>query len=307
MNDYLMIVCALECEARSLINSWSLTLERDFDILSRRLRIYRGRLHSQPILLIISGAGASKASTATAALIGYSARQDTFKSFQISWILNIGIAGDARKSPAEPGSLWMINRVTDSYTNRNFYPEIFWRHNLPESHLTTVARPTSTTTELLNCLIDMEASGILAAGGQFLGPERMMTLKIVSDRVAFKSDQEACLGSRPKVSPTQVQNWLSDHVAVLESTIQAWIKSSPKITPVLDSLELKLIDSVSSSCRLTTTQRQILITSCKSFKLQEGQLTERLKKIIAQGHSLRPSSSSPSRAKGFARLLEEFR
>ena len=156
------IVCALQCEAKPLIDYYRLSSAQE-----TIFPIY----YNENIRIIISGIGRVATASAVTYLYGWNDEQKNQ-----AW-LNLGIVGD--KSSAI-GSLLNINKVIEQATGLQWYP---WR--LPENNnknmaLLTVDVPCKEYTE--SCAIDMEASAFMAITLRFTTLELVQLLKVVSDR-----------------------------------------------------------------------------------------------------------------------------
>lgn len=165
----IFIVCALAAEARPLISALSLRKDEFpcpydtyFDVDST-------------CVLVLSGIGNVAAASATSYLL-------TRFSFQPDqdYLINFGsCAGN------DPG-LYLIHKITDEITGRNFYPDMIYDLSscgLPlssEKALVTVPKVVSSLPDP-SLLYEMEASGIFQSAARFCPPHRMFFLKYVSD------------------------------------------------------------------------------------------------------------------------------
>lgn len=163
----LNIVCALQCEAKPLIQHYGLRGISD-SVFSHYEK------HS--VRLLVTGIG----KTNTAAALGYLyARYGEQKNE--AW-LNVGIAGHPH---AEPGALYVVNKSVDSAQGVRYYPVLHGRH-CQTAVVTTVEKPEQNYPE--NTLYDMEASAFFAIANRFSSAELIGSAKIVSDNKALGAD-----------------------------------------------------------------------------------------------------------------------
>lgn len=79
------------------------------------------------------------------------------------------------------GRLYAINGIEESETARCYYPDMLFRHHLPESRVVTVGKSLEEGLPEKAVLYDMEAAGVYQACVRYLGQHQMAFLKIVSD------------------------------------------------------------------------------------------------------------------------------
>ena len=164
----LFIVCALHCEAKPVIEA--LGLKRDTD--SNPFEIYS----SDRYCLILSGMGVINASSAVTYLL-------TKHRFDNHTDMLVNFGSCAGKDPG----LYLINKITDSATGRDYYPDLLYdlsSYGLPitaEKALVTSYHVVSDL-EYPDKLYEMEAAAVFSAASRFVSPHRMVFLKFVSDQ-----------------------------------------------------------------------------------------------------------------------------
>ena len=89
-------------------------------------------------------------------------------------VVNIGICCSKDKE-----GLFLVNKITDSTTGRDFYPDIIRVSGLPECSL--ISSDDTVTDPETGFLYDMEASSIFEASSKLISPDRIIVMKIVSD------------------------------------------------------------------------------------------------------------------------------
>lgn len=126
------------------------------------------------IMLIITGTGSINAATAVGNVAG------VYGLGKNDIIINVGSCC-ANESVS---SVFMINKIIQESTGKEFYPDMLIRTGIDEAALVTVEKPVTDiqSCNLKNAMCDMEAAAIYQAGAFFVGPHRMFFIKIVSDK-----------------------------------------------------------------------------------------------------------------------------
>ncbi len=185
------IVVAMKREATPLINYWNLK-ENSKNFYSNK---------KKKINLIISGIGKKKAEKATI-YIG----QKTNNYF----FLNIGIAGHKN---FKLGEIILISKVTDNKNKYSWYPSLLWKTKIKKSPLMTVIFPKIRYTT--NYLYDMEAAGFFKGARNFVGPEKVQCIKIVSDNKD---------SSIFKISSKKIENWVYSKTTIINKLVKEFLK-----------------------------------------------------------------------------------
>jgi len=157
------IVCALQCEAKPIIEKYKLSLIPD-----KPFRIFQGK----EIRVLISGMGKIATATAMAYLYALDGEEKN-----VTW-LNMGVAGH---QTLELGSLFNINKVTEETTGVNWYPTRLKSLAMPSHHVRTVE--TASEDYPSDALYDMEASAFMLTALRFSPVDLVQALKIVSDNL----------------------------------------------------------------------------------------------------------------------------
>ncbi|MEO0795379.1 MAG: hypothetical protein AAFX93_09465 [Verrucomicrobiota bacterium] len=226
------IVTALSIEARPLIDGWGL---RRMDDLGRFER-WQGDAYG----LIVSGVGPTASAAATAALLTHRASLQQ----SLPLVVNLGFAGSRNRDQAI-GELVLVNRVRAVDAQREFIPEILFRHELPEGSLGTHSRPVIQPEPgvVETDLVDMEAAGFLEAARAFLPIHRAQVIKLVSDH----------LDGRP-IDKAALQAHLKDQLETIELVIAAAASMENTACPRLDAALQVAFDALRERCRLTDAQ-----------------------------------------------------
>ena len=185
------IVVAMKREATPFINYWNLK-ENSKNFYSNK---------KKKINLIISGIGKKKAEKATI-YIG----QKTNNYF----FLNIVIAGHKN---FKLGEIILISKVTDNKNKYSWYPSLLWKTKIKKSPLMTVIFPKIRYTT--NYLYDMEAAGFFKGARNFVGPEKVQCIKIVSDNKD---------SSIFKISSKKIENWVYSKTTIINKLVKEFLK-----------------------------------------------------------------------------------
>ncbi len=182
------IVVAMKREATPLINYWNLK--------ENSKKFYSNK--KKKINLIISGIGKERAEKATI----YLAEKTNNNSF----FLNIGIAGHKNY---KLGEIILISKITDNKTKYNWYPSLLWKTKIKKTPLITVGFPKIRYTT--NFLYDMEASGFFKGAREFVGPEMVQCIKIISDNKK---------SSILNISSNKIENWINNKITIIDKLLE---------------------------------------------------------------------------------------
>jgi len=162
------IICALQCEARPLIEHYRL----QGNARHSAFRCYQ----NDEMRLVVCGVGKLAAATATAYLAALSLPTSD------AW-LNLGIAGHADREIGEP---LLAHKLIDASSERQWFPAIVIPAPCASETLTTVDKPEAAYRE--ETMVDMEATGFYAAASRFQSSELIHSLKVISDNRGHHSD-----------------------------------------------------------------------------------------------------------------------
>jgi len=182
------IVVAMKREAFPLISYWDLKENRD--------KFYSNK--KKKINLIISGIGKKKSEKATKYLAE--------KTNKNSFFVNIGIAGH---KDYNLGEITLVSKVTDNKTKYSWYPSLLWKTKMKKTPLITVGFPKIRYTT--NNLYDMEASGFFKGAREFVGPEMVQCIKIISDNKK---------SSILNISSNKIENWIHKKINIIDKLIK---------------------------------------------------------------------------------------
>lgn len=156
-------ICALKCEARSLIAHYRLRHCSD----SASFPLYSSP--DKQTSLTISGVGKINAAAATAFTHAFlhTEKQDIW--------LNLGIAGHRE---LEIGEITLAHKIIDQASQCVWYPQIIISPPCPSVEILSCDRP---TTDYTDTLFEMEAAGFYATACRFATSELVHVIKIISD------------------------------------------------------------------------------------------------------------------------------
>ncbi len=182
------LFAALPCEAKPFINHFKLKKELSVTAFT----IYR----SADITLTVTGLGKSAMAAGAAYTLAL------FPAVRLPVLLNIGIAGHCSH---ELGAAFVIEKITDQETGRNYYPQLITSPPCPTHRLITVgqAQPEYPS----DSLYEMEASAFYETAIRFSSSELIQCIKIISDNKNNPSSQ---------IKPAQVSRWISDALPIIE-------------------------------------------------------------------------------------------
>ena len=128
-------------------------------------------LVSDDLEIVLTGIGKINAAFAAGRTFSSSLSRADLKD---DVVINIGTAGSRDLT-----GLFIVNKITDETTGRDYYPDILRVSGLPEASLITVDQVKTDPDP--GMLYDMEASAIYQSCSKIISPDRMIFLKMVSD------------------------------------------------------------------------------------------------------------------------------
>ena len=201
MSPTLFVFSALLCEAKPLIVRWKLKKwqgKHPFAIYANAERI-----------VVVTGMG----KVLMAGAMGYVL--SLFPNRRLPVLINLGIAGHGQH---DLGSLFLVDKIMDKDSGKNFYPQLPFNFRDKTTALLTLSKPESRYIE--NCLFDMEASAFYEMACKFSSIELIHCLKIVSDNAE---------SSYLEINEDLVESWITQNLDLIDNTIAT-----------LDSLRKKL-------------------------------------------------------------------
>jgi nucleoside phosphorylase len=238
MQRDVLIVTALPCEAKPLIEQWQAKPLREHPCAERfQVFCVRG------IYLATTGIGKVRAAIATSTLLA-GIFPTIFNGEAAPLVVNIGIAGSSDPTIAL-GTLAYCNKIRDVATNTRFYPDMIIKHSLRESPLDTHDHPvTAPPNEPV--MVDMEGSGVAQAALALGSPSTLCILKVISDH---------CSGERttPEQATaliTQNSQAISEHIEALRSALPEPTRLTPEDRALLETTAIHATLSLSQRIEL---------------------------------------------------------
>lgn len=232
------IICALQCEARSLITHFQ--LQKDTESPSFPLYIDKHR----KISLTVSGTGKINAAAATAFTHAFlkTAKQNI-------WV-NIGIAGHGELAI---GELVLGHKIVDQATQLSWYPQLIgsWPCNTME--ILSCDAPCS---DYAVAVLEMEAAGFYATACRFATSELIHVIKVITD-----NQQQPVT----KMAESLVAELLQQQIVLIERLLNqfdtlAKTLDSPKPVP-------PHYEQIIAQWRFTHAQREILRTCLQRWQV----------------------------------------
>jgi len=191
------IICALKCEAKSLIAHHR--LKNCSDSTSFPLYISQDK----QISLTISGVGKINAAAATAFTHAFlqTSKQDIW--------LNVGIAGH---KDLGIGKVIIAHKIIEQSSQHTWYPQIIYSPPCQSMEVLSCDRPATdyTDTVFLDTTFEMEAAGFYATACRFATSELIHVVKIISD-----NQQHPAV----KISASFVADLIKDKLEIIDQLI----------------------------------------------------------------------------------------
>ena len=165
-------------------------------------------------------------------------------------IINIGTCGSK-----DLHGLFMVNKITDDATGRDYYPDILRVEGLNEASLITVDEVK--TDPEPGYLYDMEGSAIYQAGSKLISPDRIIFLKMVSDK--------------------------GDVSGVTEESVNALVES---YVPQIEELIRKIREGISDTNSINNDYLYDLLKASATMKVQIDELMKYADSMVVEGRQL---------------------
>jgi adenosylhomocysteine nucleosidase len=235
----IFIYTALPCEAKPLIDYFHLKKDTTIDCFA----VYGNK----KICLTVTGIG----KTAMAAGVAYT--QALFSSAPNPVLINVGIAGH-KEHPI--GSVFLIDKITDSDSDRRYYPPLVFMPPCSTHSLQTASKPQLSYPPLHLC--DMEASAFYETATRFTTGELIQCLKIVSDNESSPAQH---------IQPDQASLLIGTHLP----TIATILTELTKLTEILVMPEMAEFEQLLIQHRFTVNEQIQLKKLLSRWRLVSGQ------------------------------------
>lgn len=265
------ISVSLYVEAKPIIEYYNLKK----DVEDRYYQIFK----NDNITLIITGVGKVACAIATSHMLSrYPLHDDDI-------VINIGICG--ARDDVEIGTAYLINKIKDSVTGKDYYTDILLEHEFHENSIETFDKPLKNVDDLEEPLCDMESSGFYLSSSKYVEQHRIFLIKVVSDRVGVDT-----------VDKNLVSSLICKNMNKIDKFIKK-VQNSFKIEKeIFKKDELDLINKISDNLKLTKSQKEILYKSCLHYKVRTG------KDILFLGNNVVDTvNNKKERSKYFEQIL----
>jgi nucleoside phosphorylase len=193
----ILFVCALFIEAKSLIEIWELKKIEN-------IRNFQSFGNGE-IFLIVTGTGKVSVS------VGLTLAFQKLKQ-ENCCVINLGICGSLKD---EIGKMFLVNKVSNADTGRDFYPDNLVKTSLPQKSLITLGKllvlngeESKNQNDIGDCLIDMEGSAFFETASFFVPVHQIFLLKIVSDNLNQNKLELDKIKKLLKNKTKEVQNFI---------------------------------------------------------------------------------------------------
>jgi len=190
-----LFVTALMPEAAPLIEYFK--LKKDMGI--NAYPVYR----NSDIALIVSGVGKLKSAAALAYLCAL------YHVEERDIVINIGFCGSSSRKYT-PGTLLVINKITDMDTGKDYYPDVLFGRGLPKESLRCYSRAVrkEDISGETNVFCDMESAGFIETAKKFVYTHNIAVLKIISDYLEPENLNHELLRNYIRKQLSRVENLL---------------------------------------------------------------------------------------------------
>lgn len=199
------------------------------------------------IKLVITGTGNANSAIGVAHMLATNPVQEA------DYIVNIGVCGSLC---SDRGTIYIVNKIRDHDTLRDFYPDILLKHPFEEASIEASSHPLRDS-QLSEELWDMESSGFFMAASRYADVHRVWLIKIAAGKLDGISDE--------KFVESLVGEKMAD-IAVFLSRL----KDTSIVKPILSSDEIQTIEDIALNIRLTESQKAQLLKACMGYKSRTG-------------------------------------
>ena len=246
----IFISTTLYCEAEPFIKKFSL---KKYNVI-KKFQVFK----NDEIAVIISKRGALNIASACAYIAG------KFDITEYDTFINIGLCASKNKN-LKTGATVLCNKIVDSGTNRDFYPDMIFRHPFEEGCLESCSGILNNEQfeELKGDIADIEGEGaaFFQSVSIFLPPHRIYCLKIVSGQLG---------GSEPESKKTS--GLIEENLEKICSWILDIARGCAEPSDVLDENDMNYINEIACNFNLSVSMQQKLKKLAKSYKIRNDNL-----------------------------------
>lgn len=236
----LYIATALHVEAKPLIKHYR--LKRDMG--ESRFQIFG----NDDIKLVVTGTGKVNSAIGVAHVLATNPVQE------VDYIVNIGVCGSLC---SDRGTIYIVNKIRDHDTLRDFYPDILLKHPFDEASIEAFSHPLRDSSELSEELWDMESSGFFMAASRYADVHRVWLIKIAAGRLDGILDEES------------IESLVGEKMVDIAAFLSR-LKDTSIVKPILSGDEIQTIEDIAVNIRLTESQKAQLLKACMGYKSRTG-------------------------------------
>ncbi|NUM42991.1 MAG: hypothetical protein HUU45_15350, partial [Leptospiraceae bacterium] len=164
------------------------------------------------------------------------------------------------------GDIFLVHKVTDLATKKDYYPDVF-QSSFREISIVTSDTPVFDSSIFKEkVFVDMESSGFFEASSVFFGPDRIFIIKILSDFLEKNS-----------ITKNLIRRLVKENVLKIEDFLNRRVLSS-KTNPTEESNLLS--KKISENFQFTKTQSIQLNKKIISYNVRNKKLPGFLNKYI---------------------------
>jgi len=240
-----LFVTALMPEAAPLIEYFK--LKKDMDI--NAYAVYR----NSDIALIVSGVGKLKSAAALAYLCAL------YKVKESDIVINIGFCGSGSRKYT-PGTLLVINKITDMDTGKDYYPDVLFGRDLPKGSLCCYSKAVrkEDIIQEIDVFCDMESAGFIETAKKFVYAHNIVVLKIISDYLEPENLNKELL-----------RDYIRKHLSSVESLMEELIHlNSSACEFSFTEEESEAFTSICHNMHFSEAMKKMLLKEMKIAKLK---------------------------------------
>ena len=248
------ISVAMAREAQEIIKFYN--LKKDNNI--KKFQVFK----NSDITLIITGIGIANSLIA----ITYLLTMENISSRDI--FINLGIAGATSKERYQVGDIVIANKIIDSGSNIEIYPDMIFKHQFKEGSLETFSHVVRDKENVKTDMVDMEGAGIKAAT-IFIESSRIFVIKIISDYL-FDACEKIDVPFLIKNNIEKIHKWIFE-IAQYNQNFEI----------EYDKHEKELIEEFILKMNFTESMKSSFLNNMKYYKLCNGDIHRLLEKYMS--------------------------
>ncbi|MFL0196558.1 hypothetical protein ACJDU8_13475 [Clostridium sp. WILCCON 0269] len=242
------IVTALYCEAKPFIDGFALKKYSSIN----KVQVFK----NEEIVLVITKGGAINTACSCIHVI------DKFEANAYDTFINIGICGSKYKS-VEIGTAVLCNKITENTSDKDFYPDMVFKHPFREGHLESFPKIVKEHDfkNIQGHFVDMEGAAFFQAVSMFIPPHRIHCLKVVSDYLNSNSLTASQVTDLIYGNSEEICRWILDIC-----------HQYAKPFDILDEKDMDYINEIITNLNLSVSMQHKFKALAKGYKLRNDNL-----------------------------------